>query len=133
MTTDVAIVSPHDEIRLLLRGLLKLHHFRVIREGSSPAALTELLAVEHPVVVLDADLDEVGWSEAIRAFRTSRPDLRLVLLTATRSPRVGGQAKASGIAAVVHRPFAVHDLIDAVVGSAPAPREADLPAGPAGG
>ena len=123
MTSDVAIVSPHDDIRLLLRGLLKLHRFHVIREGSGPTALAGLTDGERPVVILDADLDEVGWAEAVRDLRSRRPDLPLLLLTSTRSPRVGPQAKASGIGAIVHRPFAVHDLIEAVTGLAgpPAP------------
>ncbi len=119
MSGDVAILSPHDEMRLLLRGLLRLHRFRVVREGNGPASLGEIPEGDRAVVVLDADLDELSWSEAIRRFRESRPDVRLVLLTATRSPRVGSQAKSCGISAVVRRPFAVHELLEAVTGGGP--------------
>jgi CheY-like chemotaxis protein len=119
MSGDVAILSPHDEMRLLLRGLLRLHQFRIVREGNGPGSLGEIPDGERAVVVLDADLDELSWSEAIRQFREHRPEVRLVLLTATRSPRVGTQAKACGISAVVRRPFQVHELLEAVSGAGP--------------
>lgn len=125
MSDDVAIVSPREEIRLLLRGLLKLHHFRVVKEGSTPEALGDLTATGPAILLVDAELDEMGWSEALRALRERRPELRVVLLTSSRSPRTGVQARASGVSALVHRPFAVHELMEAMRGAAP-----PTPAGP---
>lgn len=116
MTADVAIYSTHDEIRLLLRGLLRLHRYRVVAEGLAPTALSEIPSQLRPVVVLDADLDEMGWSEAVTHLLQDRPELRVVLLSATRSPRIESQAVALGIAAVVRRPFAVHQLVEAIDG-----------------
>ncbi len=116
MTSDVAIYSAQDDVRLLLRGLLRLHRYRVIGEGNSPLALGQLPKDSQAVVVVDADLDEVGWSEAVTALHRARPAQRVVLLSATRSPRVESQAKALGISAVVRRPFAVHQLVEAVNG-----------------
>jgi AmiR/NasT family two-component response regulator len=80
------------------------------------------------VVVVDADLDEVGWAEAVTALHRARPAQRVVLLCATRSPRVESQAKALGISAVVRRPFAVHQLIEAVNGPNPDLRDEHPPA-----
>ncbi len=128
MTSDVAIVSPREEIRLLLRGLLKLHHFRIVGEGATPSALADLTPAGRPVVLVDAEPDEDGWATALRSFRERYPDLRVVLLTSSRSPRTGSQAIAWGVSAVVHRPFAVHDLLDAI-GPEPV---ASGPAEPAG-
>jgi DNA-binding response OmpR family regulator len=119
MTSDVAIVSPREEIRLLLRGLLKLHHFRVLQEGTTPHSLSEIAGGEASIVLLDAELDaEEGWADALRRLREQRPNLRVVLLTSSRSVRAGSQALAAGVSAVVHRPFAVHELIEAVRGEA---------------
>jgi two-component system, OmpR family, response regulator len=129
MTSDVAIYSANDEIRLLLRGLLRLHHYRIVGEGSAPASLLEIPREMAPVVVLDADLDEMGWVESIQELHRHRPELRVVLLTATRSPRVGTQAKATGIDAVVRRPFPVRELLEAVTGGGAGPLEAEPPKG----
>jgi CheY-like chemotaxis protein len=131
MTSDVAIYSPNDEIRLLLRGLLRLHRYRIVGEGNSPSSLQTIPRDASPVVVLDADLDEVGWVESVQALHRERPELRVVLLTATRSPRVGSQAKATGIDAVVRRPFPVRELLEAVTGNGPGPVEAEPPQGSA--
>ncbi|HTT25764.1 MAG TPA: response regulator [Thermoplasmata archaeon] len=116
MTSDVAIFSAQDDVRLLLRGLLRLHRYRVVGEGNAPVALAQLPKDSQAVVVVDADLDEVGWSEAVTALHRARPTQRVVLLSATRSPRIESQAKALGISAVVRRPFAVHQLVEAVNG-----------------
>ena len=114
MTGTVAIYSPHDDIRLLLRSLLRLHHYQVIGEGSSPADLRALAAAPEVTVVVDADLEEMGWSEAIGALRKGRDGLRFVLVTPSRSPRTDSQAHAVGIAAVLRRPFAMRQLVEAL-------------------
>jgi DNA-binding NarL/FixJ family response regulator len=130
MSSDVAIYSAHDEIRLLLRGLLRLHRFRVVGEGSDPTALQHAPGDASTVVVLDADLDEIGWLEGVHALRRARPEMRIVLLSASGSPRIETHAKSLGIAAVVRRPFAVHHLIEAVNGSTPPPVDQKPPEGP---
>jgi DNA-binding NarL/FixJ family response regulator len=129
MTSDVAIYSAQDDVRLLLRGLLRLHRYRVVGEGNSPNALLQLPKDSDAVVVVDADLDEVGWAEAVTSLHRARPGQRVVLLSATRSPRVESQAKSLGISAVVRRPFAVHQLVEAVNGpeiAAPPPASPSL-------
>ena len=112
MPGTVAIYSPHDDIRLLLRSLLRLHHYRVLGEGTSPAELRALQPGAEHAIVLDADLEEVGWSEAVHQLHRSRPDLKFVLVTASRSPRVDAQAHAVGISAVLRRPFAMRELVE---------------------
>jgi DNA-binding NarL/FixJ family response regulator len=116
MTSDVAIYSAQDDVRLLLRGLLRLHRYRVVGEGNGPSSLQQLPKDSGAVIVVDADLDEVGWAEAVTTLHRANPEQRVILLCATRSPRVESQAKALGISAVVRRPFAVHQLIEAVNG-----------------
>ena len=114
MAGAVAIYSPHDDIRLLLRSLLRLHHYEVVAEGSTPGELRGGPTRSPMTVVLDAELDEVGWSEAVAAVRKARPDVRFLLVTPSRSPRTDAQARNAGIPVVLHRPFALRQLVEAM-------------------
>lgn len=111
----VAIAGGTDETRLLLRGLVRLHHHRVVAEGFGPETLTESSNDGAPTVALvDADLDDPRWADAVRRCSAARPGIRIILLTASRSPQLEARAKELGVAALLHRPFAVHELVDVV-------------------
>lgn len=111
----VAIAGGTDETRLLLRGLVRLHHHRVVAEGFGPETLAEIPKDGgDPVVLIDADLEDAKWSEPVRQFTKAFPSARVVLLTASRSPQVESQARSLGVATLLHRPFAVHELVEAI-------------------
>lgn len=114
---SVVVVGGSTETRLLLRGLLRLHRHHVVGEGETLDAVANL-PTEGPdrVVVLDVDLDDPKWSTAISKLHRAYPGLRIVLLVPSRSPRLEERARGFGVTALVPRPFAVHEFIDAVVG-----------------
>ena len=114
------IVGGSDETRMLLRGLLRLHRHRVLYEGSRADSLARLPeAAGGAVLVLDVNIAEEPWASAISQSLTARPDLRAVLLTPIRGGRVEEDARRLGIHTLLRRPFAVHELIEAVGGPPP--------------
>jgi DNA-binding NarL/FixJ family response regulator len=129
--TDVLVAGGSEETRLLLRGLLRLHHHRVIGDLASGSATLIIPAdAKALVVVVDADLQDPEWERAIAEARRQHPDLKIVLLTATRSTEVLAKARNLGVSAIVRRPFAVRELIDAVGPAAPPPPTEAPPSGP---
>jgi FixJ family two-component response regulator len=112
---NVIIVGGSDETRLLLRGLLRLHRQRVMGEGSTPEFLKSLSAPTEPtVLLLDVDLELPEWLAAVRQTIDRINAMSGVLLTPSRSSRVEELARQAGISRLVRRPFAVHELIEAV-------------------
>jgi hypothetical protein len=112
---DVAIIGGSEETRLLLRGLVRLHRHRVVFEGSGPVGLRDLPAEPLGLVVLlDADVESAEWAEPIRRALRSFPGRRAILISPTRSPRIEGRAKELGFAVLLRRPFAVHELVEAI-------------------
>ncbi len=110
---NVAIVGGTEDIRLLLRGLARLHHHQVVAEGAVPETLDALARLPAAsVVLLEADLDEAATSQRVAEILRLRPDLRTVLITARWSPRVEELAHRLGIPTVLRRPFAVHQLVE---------------------
>ncbi|MCI4324933.1 MAG: response regulator [Thermoplasmata archaeon] len=113
---NVAVIGGSREVRLLIKGLLRLHHHIVVAEGPNFDALDAVpMDGEPPVVVVDFDLEEPGRIDTVRAARKARPKSRFVLLT----PGGGGApmreaARSVGANAVIGRPFAVRELIEAV-------------------
>ena len=131
--TNVIIVGGNDETRLLLRGLLRLHRQRVLGEGTTPSYLARLPGSPAPeVLLLDVDLEDAEWLGAVRAVVQAHPGMRAILLTPSRSGRVEELARQAGVANLVRRPFAVHELIEAVAPGAlsEAPAEPRDPSGP---
>jgi hypothetical protein len=126
--TDVAIVGGSEETRLLLRGLTRLHHHRVVFEGAAPDSLKDLPAGGDALTILfDVDIDSTDWPTPIGAALKAHPARRGILIAPTRSPRIEQRAKELGFAAVLRRPFAVHELVEVLQ-----PTPSGPPSGPSG-
>jgi len=120
--SDVAIVGGSEETRLLLRGLVRLHRYRVVFEGPGPESLRELPSEPADLVVLiDGDLESEEWAEPIQAALRAHPTHRAILIAPSRSPRVEQRARELGFTSVLRRPFAVHELVE-VIATPPTPR-----------
>lgn len=124
---NVVIVGGTEETRLLLRGLLRLYRHRVVADGAKFELLGSIPSDARPsVAVVDIDLDDATRAAEMAQAMKSIPSLRVLLLTSERSARSESRAKELGVERVVVRPFAVHDLMEAVeavanAGSPPTP------------
>ena len=122
---SVVIVGGSEEAQLILRGVLRLHQHRILGAGLPSSAVLEVLRqTADPVLLLDVDMKEPEWTELVPQARRANPATRVVLLAPSRSPRLDGQARSLGVAALVRRPFAIQELLNAVgpvpPGSSPA-------------
>jgi DNA-binding response OmpR family regulator len=119
--TSAIVVAGDEETRVLLRGLLRLHHFRVIGEAEGSTEGLELLRTHPPgVMVVDAALAEGSFPTLIREARLLRPEMRVVLVTPT-APRPGDSTPKGidGPDATITRPFRLADFLAAIRGPQP--------------
>jgi len=111
-----AIVAAGDEeTRVLLRGLLRLHHFRVDGEADGATGAIALIQTHRPGLLLaDVNLAEGSPGALIADARAIVPKLRVILVApASRPPPVlgvGGQ----GPDVVLLRPFRIRQFAEAV-------------------
>jgi DNA-binding NarL/FixJ family response regulator len=121
-----AIVAARDEeTRILLRGLLRLRHFRILGEAEGSTHGAELLKSQQPgVLVVDANLAEGSSATLIREARQASPHTRVILVG---PPAKGGHSPAPATAAepdvTLPRPFGIAQFEAAV-------RPAELNAAP---
>jgi DNA-binding NarL/FixJ family response regulator len=110
-----AIVAAGDEeIRVLLRGLLRLHHVRVEGESEGATQALELVKELRPsLLVVDVNLAEGSSASLIADARATVPGLRAVLVAPSSRPPPAPTGSA-GPDAVLLRPFRIRQFVDAL-------------------
>lgn len=122
-----AVVAAGDEeTRVLLRGLLRLHHYHVLGEADGSTRTLELVRQHRPsVVVADVNLAEGSFATLVAESRTADPSVRIVLVAPASRP----QPAAVGPSvpdAILYRPFRIRQFAEAMrpgsaLGAASAP------------
>ena len=107
------VVAGDEETRVLLRGLLRLHHFRVLGEAEGETHGLELVGSQPPtLVVVDVNLAEGSPAGLISGIRAVRPTSRVVLVSPShRPPTLEGASRPD---ATLPRPFRIHQFAEAV-------------------
>lgn len=111
------VVAGEEETRVLLRGLLRLHRFRIVGEAESgPRALTLIQEQRPATLVIDTILSEGDAVELADAAKRQRPETRVVIVARGQRPAIPTGLREPD--AVLLRPFRIHDFAEAI-GSVP--------------
>lgn len=116
------VVARDEETRILLRGLLRLRHFRIVGEAEGSTEAAELVRLHQPkVLVVDASLAEGSAGSLIRTARQIAASTRIVLV-GPPGPNSSTPAISPAPDATLPRPFRIHDFERAVAVAEPAAR-----------
>jgi CheY-like chemotaxis protein len=108
--SDVAVLGGTSESRLVIRGLLRMNHHRVVFEGPGPEEATKVPTQPSPKILLvDGSLD-THWNPVLRSMQSRQPPMRVVLITGQRASISDSETRELGIAAVLPRPFTVAEF-----------------------
>jgi CheY-like chemotaxis protein len=122
---SAVLLGGSEDTRLLLRGLLRLHRHQVLLEAQGPEGIERLpSSPETKVLIVDAGSKTDGtWVEDLCSVLRSRPDFRALVILPTSDPTLETRAREAGAQAVLVRPFAIRDFVEAVdlVAAAAAP------------
>ncbi len=109
---EAVLLSRNDDTRLLLRGLLRLHHHRIVLEARTVDELRELAPGLGPRLLLqDVDTEDERWSDELAVVLHDHPDLRAVVLLPSEGGGLRAEAMRVGARAVIVRPFAIRELM----------------------
>jgi DNA-binding NarL/FixJ family response regulator len=110
------VVAGDEETRVLLRGLLRLHHFRVEGEAEGAQEALELLRERRPALLLaDVNLAEGSPASLVGDARALLPELRIVLVAPVSRPPPLTAGGTKGPDVVLLRPFRIRQLAEALL------------------
>lgn len=113
--TEVTLIGGSRESREVLRGLLRLHHFRVKGEGRGLKDAKKVLEEGFDgILLVDSDLTDGTWEEVLQAAQGSKPRPGAVLLSPFYGSEFEAKARKCGATGVVMRPFEIPELLDAL-------------------
>jgi DNA-binding NtrC family response regulator len=122
-TTPVAtaiVVAGDEETRVLLRGLLRLHHFRVEGEAEGATQALELVREHRPdLLVADVNLAEGSPMSLVAEARAVAPTLRVILVAPASRPPPKPSDPKSAPDVLLLRPFRIRQFAEAIAVRAP--------------
>lgn len=117
-TSSAVVVAGDEETRVLLRGLLRLHHFRVDGEAEGATQAIELVRMHRPsLLVIDTSLAEGSSNGLIGHARGLSPGLRVILVGPASHPPAVPSDPMQRPDVVLLRPFRIRQFADALVPS----------------
>jgi DNA-binding NarL/FixJ family response regulator len=121
------VVAGDEETRVLLRGLLRLHHFRVDGEAEGATHALELLRDRRSaLMVADVNLAEGSPSALVADARAILSQLRVILVAPASSPPTPFPDAVHRPDVVLLKPFRIRQFAEALL-----PSGTGSPAGPA--
>jgi len=115
------VVAGDEETRVLLRGLLRLHHFRVDGEAEGATQAVELVRLHRPtLLVVDATLAEGSSTPLVAQARGFVPGIRVILVAPASRPPALPNDPIQRPDALLLRPFRIRQFAEALVPGPPA-------------
>jgi DNA-binding NarL/FixJ family response regulator len=109
------VVAGDEETRVLLRGLLRLHHFRVEGEAEGATHALELVRDRRPaLMVADVNLAEGSSAALVADARALQPNLRVILVAPASRPPSPAPNPAHRPDVVLLRPFRIRQFAEAL-------------------
>jgi DNA-binding NarL/FixJ family response regulator len=107
------VVAAEEETRVLLRGLLRLHRFRIVGEAEDCVRAMTLVQEQAPAtLVIDTTLAEGDAVDLADSAKRHRPETRVVIVARGQRPVIPAGHREPD--AVLLRPFRIHDFALAV-------------------
>ncbi|MFC4159322.1 response regulator [Chitinimonas lacunae] len=108
----VVVADDHLLVRMGIRAVLEhLGGYEVVGEASDGVeTMTSLAALRPEVVLVDIAMPELSGIEVVRLARTAYPDLKLLCLSALRTPEAVIEALAAGANGYLLKDFVLDEL-----------------------
>jgi DNA-binding NarL/FixJ family response regulator len=108
------VVAGDEETRVLLRGLLRLHHFRVVGEAEGAHQAIDLMRQTLPgVLVSDVNLVDGTYSDLLEAAHDTEPRPRVILVVPSSRPHAASDGPLHPDV-VLQRPFRIRQFAEAL-------------------
>jgi len=112
---NAVLVAEDDDVRLFLRGVLRLLHHRVVHEAARlESAADASAASDATILVFALPSGKGGGTQELARVLRARPELRGLVLLAPAQESLRTAALEAGACATVLRPFTLKEFADAL-------------------
>jgi CheY-like chemotaxis protein len=115
-STRVLVVDDEPAVRRFVADALARSGYDVVVAGNGREALARVYADHESPALLITDIEMPGMSgvELAARVRADRPGIRVVLMTGREASAARARERAGLVEAVLLKPFALAELLDAV-------------------
>ena len=111
----VLVVDDDDAVRAVARRILELDDYAVIDASSGDEAVALLsIGMEVDLLLTDLDMPGLTGEDLARAFRTARPDLKILYVSGVIDRLMDERPLLGEGEAFLTKPFAQAGLLEAV-------------------
>ncbi|HEX3501423.1 MAG TPA: response regulator [Stellaceae bacterium] len=107
----ILIVDDDRDLAESLADVLEARGYAVELAGSGEEAVERFRCRDFDVVFTDVKLPGMNGVESLFAFRQIKPDAKVVMMTGFSVEQLLTRAVENGALAVLHKPFAITDLL----------------------
>lgn len=123
MTRRILIVDDDRQMVRTLCDILRMRGWEADGAHSGEEALELVRAQPYSLALMDVRMAGMNGVEAMKAIRASRPDLRVILMTAYTASELLAEAEREGAVRILAKPVAVPALLEMLENVVPeAPR-----------
>jgi two-component system, NtrC family, response regulator HydG len=114
MTCRVFVGDDDRDHAESMADLLELHGYEVAMAHSGEEALARLSSLDFDVALMDVKLPGIDGVEAFLEMRKAKPAAPVIMMTGFSVEQSLARAIAGGAAGVLHKPFAIGELLQAI-------------------
>ena len=109
------VAEDSDEIRLLLKDLLKIGNHKIVAEAvNGEDAVKKFNEIKPDILLLDIAMPKKDGLEALKEIIATNPNAKIVMITASDSLDTITQCTEAGALAYLIKPFDVEQVTTAV-------------------
>src|SRR5689334_19410423 len=110
----ILIVDDEDGLRMSLAANLELEGYEVVDAPNGMAAIEYVKQQSFDLVITDVRMPGINGLDTFREIRKIRPETEVVMMTAFTLEKTLEEALSEGIYTVVHKPFAMEDIMELI-------------------
>jgi PAS domain S-box-containing protein len=111
---DVLVVDDEPLVRAAMEAVLQQEGYRAVAAKDGPAALKLFGEGEFDIVLLDVGMPKMNGFRVAEQMRKLHPDVAIILVTGWGDEVDQEQVKATGVDAVINKPFEPLDMLQRV-------------------